>query len=57
MDLMNTATKEVKKLTMEGRGEYKFEFDVTEGCEIHIYRQGGTGIMIEKIEVEVYKKI
>lgn len=56
MDIKNITTGIKESVVIEGTSDYEVQLEVSGETEIHIYRQGGTGLMINSITVEVYSK-
>ncbi len=55
MDIKNiTSGADKVSVAIDGLADYELQIAVSGTSEIHIYRQGGTGLMINSITVEVY---
>ena len=49
-----TSNADKQTVVVEGLGDYEVQVEISGTTDIHIYRQGGTGLMINSITVEVY---
>ena len=57
MDVKNITSAAAKEsVVIDGLQDYVVQVEINGETDIHIYRQGGTGLMINSITVEVYEK-